>query len=228
MLISLVAACSNRVNASRILMEVNGVPIIEEDFNRQLEYELSYQELKPDDQVHPQNPGLMTLEQVKRKILWKELIPMAVVRAAYKEKIPTLMEEAGKIMHELSEDGSDFAEKAAKYSGDSNAQKGGCWRTVTRRSLYYPLPRILFNAEPNEIIGPVLSLVGCHIVWMQEKHKGMMTSDDTLVASHILLPFEAGRMDFLPVVIDQLVKEAHIVVKDPAFAALADPEKNDS
>lgn len=217
-LILLLASCSKEGNSGRVIIMVNDEPVTAESFEAQLEYELSFQELRPGDAIDPKNPGLKTLDQLKTEILCKKLIPMAAVRSTYKTRMREMEKEMEAIHAKLEDDRSNFANLASEHSKDANAKQGGSWRVVTRRSLYYPVPRLLFNARADEVIGPVFSLVGCHLLWLQVKHKGVLTSDDTVEASHILLPYDESRLDFLPVVVDELVAKAKIEVKDPAYA----------
>lgn len=216
-LIFLLASCSDEGNPGRVIIMVNDEPVTEESFETQLEYELSFQELRSTEEIDPKNPALKSLKELKSEILCKKLIPMAAVRSAYRAEMPEMEKAMEAVRAKLVDDKSNFATLASKYSKDANAKQGGSWRVVTRRSLYYPLPRLLFNAREGDVIGPVFSLVGCHILRLQAKHKGVLTSDDTVDASHILLPYEESRMDFLPVVVGEIVDKARIEVKDPAY-----------
>jgi hypothetical protein len=210
-------SCSGRSGSSRPLIEVNGVPITEGEFIEQLEYELSYREILIEGE-EPANPFVKTEEAIKAEIFEKMLIPMAAVKSKYGDRFSELMDEAEKIKKEIAPDRSNFAKLAAKYSKDTNAREGGAWRIVTRFALYYPVTRKAFLAEQGGIEGPFMSLAGCHLLWVQNKTRGMLAVDDHVEASHILLPYEPDRLDFIPVVIEELVKAAKIEVIDPDYA----------
>jgi parvulin-like peptidyl-prolyl isomerase len=198
-------------------LEVNGVPITEGEFKEQLDYELSYREIKVEGE-EAANPFVMTEEEIKKEIFKKMLIPMAAVKSKYGDRFPALMREAESIKKEIAPDRSNFARLAAEYSKDTNAKEGGAWRIVTRFALYYPVTRFAFTAKQGDVRGPFMSLAGCHLIWVQKKTQGMLAADDNVEASHILLPFQPDRPDFIPVVIDELVGTARIEVIDPEFA----------
>lgn len=216
LLLATVVSCSGESTNTRVLLTVNGVPITEGEFRTQWAYECSFREIRGEGEENP-NPFVKSGEEIKQEIFRKKLIPMAAVKARYGKKIPLLIKEMEAIKSKIKPDASNFAALAAKYSKDTNANDGGAWNTVTRYALYYPVSRLAFTAEPGEIVGPFISLVGCHLVYIQRKIEGMLATDDTLVASHILLPFEEERPDFLPTVVDQLVADARIELIDPAY-----------
>jgi parvulin-like peptidyl-prolyl isomerase len=212
LLLSLLA-CTEAGRRSSTIITVNGVGVTESEYQTQLDYELSYRDIK---QEGVEIPGLLTEEELKTRIISRMLIPMAAVRARYQEKIPKLLEQGEAILKEVTP--ANFADMARKYSKDSTAAQGGDWRTVTRYSLFYPVTRLLFSADEGEILGPVLSHAGCHILYVEEKRKGMVPGDDTVQASHILLPYEEGRLDFIPTVINEITRAAKIEIVNPDYA----------
>lgn len=205
-------ACSESGLNSPAVITVNGVAVTKAEFETQLDYELSYREIRQDGDV---TPGLLTTEELKTRIISRMLIPMAAVKSRYGDKIPGFMEQGEAIRKKATP--ANFSDLAREHSKDSNAAEGGDWRTVTRYSLFYPVTRLLFSAEEGDILGPVLSQAGCHLLYLQEKRKGMVPGDDTVRASHILLPYEDGRLDFIPTVINEITREAKIEILDPAF-----------
>lgn len=200
------------------IIKVGDVSIMESEFLEELDFQLSFRDLvitREEDTI----PGKITEEELKKQILEEMLIPLAAVKAKYKDKIEKIMEEAETIRDLISEDGSNFRELAIKYSKDTNAKNGGELGTLTRMSQKYPIPRYCFKAKKGEIVGPFLSQYGCHIFKIKAVTKGTIPSADAIRAAHILLPYEPTRPDFVVNMLPQIVKDAKIQVMDPSYEA---------
>ena len=98
--------------------------------------------------------------------------------------------EAEDILKQLSE-GADFASLAEQYSQDqASTAKGGDLGWFGRGSMVKPFEEAAFVAKPGEIVGPVESRFGWHII----KVEGHETRDgeEQVSARHILLKMEAS------------------------------------
>ena len=228
-LLLLPSACFGKGKADRVILEVNGEPVTLGQFQEELEYQKRFRELVRPGKKEPASPTAITEAALKKEILNRMLIPMAVVRARYKDRIPALLEEARKIKALIAPGGGNFAEVAKKHSKDTNASRGGDLGYLPRVGPPYPLSRIAFSAAEGTVTDPFLSLVGCHILFVQEKEKATVPSGDRVRVAHILLPYDEKNPAFLAELFEKEVPEAVVSVKDPAFAALVekdtDPEE---
>lgn len=125
-------------------------------------------------------------EDEKRKIRYAmfELKPTAQDSAEIKELAVSMIDSL--------KSGADFAELAEIYSDDpGSAGKGGDLGFFTRGTMVKPFEEAAFSAEPGEIVGPVLSTHGYHILKVEDKK----TEDDEeqVKASHILFKIEPSR-----------------------------------
>ncbi len=85
--------------------------------------------------------------------------------------------------------GEDFAELAKTYSADNSASRGGDLGYFKRGTMVKPFEEAAFNAKVGEIVGPVKTQYGIHIIKVtgRKKEKG----ERMVRASHILLRYEA-------------------------------------
>jgi len=119
----------------------------------------------------------------------------------------TVRSLAGQIL-QRARSGEDFAALAQTYSEDeSNRDKGGDFGFFKRGQMVKPFEDAAFGANPGDIIGPVQTTFGLHIIKVvgrkfeepadenkdkkkkSEKEKG----EEMVQASHVLLKFQASR-----------------------------------
>lgn len=75
--------------------------------------------------------------------------------------------------------GTDFSELAKKYSEDpGSAIKGGELGWVKKGKMVKPFEDAAFNAKPGQIVGPVLSTFGYHIIQVIAKDKREVRFND--------------------------------------------------
>ena len=99
-------------------------------------------------------------------------------------------------------DGADFVTLAEIHSADpGSAVKGGDLGWFGRGRMVPPFEEAAFNANSGEIVGPVESNFGYHIIWVREKRGEGDTQE--VLASHILLNIEMG-----PSTLSRLKREA--------------------
>ncbi len=95
------------------------------------------------------------------------------------------------ILAELS-NGGDFAELAKAHSEDAaSAEKGGDLDWVARGAMVKPFEDAAFAATAGEIIGPVASKLGVHIINVLEK-QSEKDGEEKVRARHILLKYKAS------------------------------------
>ncbi len=76
--------------------------------------------------------------------------------------------EANDIL-EMLDEGSDFGELAAKFSTDSTAYRGGTLGWFGEGRMVAPFEEAAFNAEVSEIVGPVETDFGFHIIRVNDR-----------------------------------------------------------
>jgi len=95
------------------------------------------------------------------------------------------------IIKQLRE-GADFAELAKEYSEDkSNADKGGDLGFVAKGSMVKPFEDAAFGAKIGEIVGPVLTPFGLHILQVSARRKEK--GETQAQTRHILLLFKTSQ-----------------------------------
>lgn len=88
--------------------------------------------------------------------------------------------------------GADFAELAKIHSEDAaSAEKGGDLDWVTRGAMAKPFEDAAFAAAPGDIVGPVASKFGIHIINVLEK-QSEKDGEEKVRARHILLKIKAS------------------------------------
>jgi peptidyl-prolyl cis-trans isomerase D len=89
-------------------------------------------------------------------------------------------------------DGADFAELAKEYSEDkSNAENGGDLGFVAKGSMVKPFEDAAFGAKIGEIIGPVQTPFGLHILQVSARRKEK--GETQVQTRHILLTFKTSQ-----------------------------------
>lgn len=85
--------------------------------------------------------------------------------------------------------GKDFAMLATDYSDDKNTkEKGGDLGFFARTGMPAAFTDSAFSAEPGDIVGPIETHLGIHIIKVEEKKKE--EDEEQVRARHILLKFQ--------------------------------------
>ena len=106
--------------------------------------------------------------------------------------------------------GEEFASLANQYTMDPSNQgtKGGDLGWFKKGRMVKPFEEAAFQAKKNQIIGPVLSRFGYHIIHVRDKridNKG----DNEILASHILI-----KIDISPSTLSNLRRNATLFSYD--------------
>jgi parvulin-like peptidyl-prolyl isomerase len=93
------------------------------------------------------------------------------------------------LIRRLKEDGADFADLAQIYSEDPGSKdKGGDLGFFGRGTMVKPFEEAAFAAKVGEIVGPVETVHGLHIIKVEERK--VENGEQKVRARHILLKFE--------------------------------------
>lgn len=97
---------------------------------------------------------------------------------------------AEELLDELRK-GADFAELAKQHSEDpGSGAKGGELDWFGPGAMVKPFEEAAFAAEPGELVGPVESKFGVHVIQVEEKKRE--EGEEKVRARHILLKFKAS------------------------------------
>lgn len=105
--------------------------------------------------------------------------------------------------------GSDFAELAKVHSEDeASSEKGGDLDWIARGTMSRPFDEAAFVANPGDIVGPITSKNGVHIINVIEK-SGPKDPEEKIHARHILLKYKAS-----PDTRDEIYNAAYALAQD--------------
>ena len=104
----------------------------------------------------------------------------------------------------------DFASLANQYTMDPSNQgnKGGDLGWFKKGRMVKPFEEAAFRASKNEIIGPILSKFGYHIIHIRDKRTDKDDNDEIL-ASHVLI-----KIDISPSTLNKLKRDATLFSYD--------------
>jgi parvulin-like peptidyl-prolyl isomerase len=84
---------------------------------------------------------------------------------------------AAELLTQIQDEGCDFADLARKYSIDAGSRAAGeASASSSRKSLPPAVESAVFTARPGDLVGPVKSEHGYHLIKVEEIHLG--TLDD--------------------------------------------------
>jgi parvulin-like peptidyl-prolyl isomerase len=89
--------------------------------------------------------------------------------------------------------GEDFSELAKTYSEDPGSrERGGDLGFFGKGSMVKPFEDAAFGGKPGEIVGPVVSTHGLHVIKIHEFKTEKEKNEETVHASHFLLKYQAS------------------------------------
>ncbi|MFQ5768951.1 MAG: peptidylprolyl isomerase, partial [bacterium] len=125
-------------------------------------------------------------EEEKRRIQY-----VTFSTAATAEDSASIWESANDLI-ERAKNGEDFAELAEIYSEDPGSKdKGGDLGFFGKGAMVKPFEEAAFAANIGEIVGPVVSNFGLHVIKVEEKR--IEKGEEQVKARHILLKFQASQ-----------------------------------
>ncbi len=130
-------------------------------------------------------------------------------------------ETAQEVLDKL-EAGEDFAELAQEYSIDPSGSNGGELGFFGRGQMVAPFEEAAFSMEIDEISGLVESEFGFHIIKVTDKKNSY--EDFAEEVEQILIQEQSKTPEE---VMDELLENANVDIKDPQFSDLFSKEDNE-
>ena len=130
-------------------------------------------------------------------------------------------EETAKEVQKKLEDGGDFAELAKEYSKDGSAENGGDLGVFKKGDMVAEFEEAAFALKEGEVSDIVQSQFGYHIIKL--KKKTVMSFEDA--KDQVEEQYMLQNAKDVPTVIDELIKESDIKVKDDQFEDLFKTEE---
>ncbi len=125
-------------------------------------------------------------------------------------------EDTAKEVQKKLEDGGDFAELAKEYSKDGSAENGGDLGVFKKGDMVAEFEEAAFALKEDEVSDIVQSQFGYHIIKL--KKKTVMPFEDA--KEQVEEQYMLQNAKDVPTVIDELIKESDIKVKDDQFEDL--------
>ena len=118
--------------------------------------------------------------------------------------------ELAKELIQKAKSGEEFASLANKYTMDPSNQgtKGGDLGWFKKGRMVKPFEEAAFQANKNQIIGPILSRFGYHVIYVRDKRVDSK-GDNEILASHILI-----KVDISPSTLSSLKRNATLFSYD--------------
>ncbi|HEY4220839.1 MAG TPA: peptidylprolyl isomerase [Myxococcota bacterium] len=131
--------------------------------------------------------------------------------------------DAKKVFAEAKKPGADFGELAKKYSDGPTAQRGGDLGTFSRGRMVKQFEDVAFAGKPGDILGPVETQFGYHIIKINEKTPEVQRPYDE-VKDSILTSLKARQKSKATRdLLDKLKADAKVEVLEPGVTL--DPKK---
>jgi peptidyl-prolyl cis-trans isomerase C len=126
--------------------------------------------------------------------------------------------EAKKVLAEVKKAGANFEEIAKKYSDGPTKDRGGDLGTFARGRMVKPFEDAAFAAKAGEIVGPVETQFGFHVIKVYEKTPEQQRSYDE-VKEAIMTSLKARQKSKATrELLDKLKAEAKVEVLEPGIS----------
>jgi peptidyl-prolyl cis-trans isomerase C len=128
------------------------------------------------------------------------------------------LDQAKKVFAEAKKKDADFGELAKKYSEGPTAQRGGDLGTFSRGRMVKQFEDVAFAAKPGEIVGPVETQFGYHIIKVNEKIEEKQRPYDEVKESILTSLKARQKSKATRELLDKLRAEAKIEVLEPGVS----------
>jgi peptidyl-prolyl cis-trans isomerase C len=126
--------------------------------------------------------------------------------------------EAKKVLADVKKAGANFEEVAKKYSDGPTKERGGDLGTFSRGRMVKPFEDAAFAAKPGEIVGPVETQFGYHIIKVYEKTPESQRAFDDVKESILTSLKARQKSKATRELLDKLKAEAKVEVLEPGVS----------
>jgi peptidyl-prolyl cis-trans isomerase C len=152
-------------------------------------------------------------EQIKAShILFK--VDKTTAEADKKKKL----DQAKKVLGEAKKAGVDFEELAKKYSEGPTAPRGGDLGTFSRGRMVKPFEDVAFAAKAGEVLGPVETQFGYHVIKVYEKTPEVQRPFEEVKESILTSLKARQKSKATRELLDKLKAEAKVEVLEPGVS----------
>ncbi len=134
-----------------------------------------------------------------------------------------ILAEAKKVMADTKKAGANFEEIAKKYSDGPTKDRGGDLGTFSRGRMVKPFEDVAFAAKAGDIVGPVETQFGFHVIKVYEKTPESQRSFDDVKESILVSMKARQKSKATRELLDTLRTGAKIEVLEPGVSL--DPKK---
>ncbi len=127
------------------------------------------------------------------------------------------MAKCKKVLAQAKKRGADFAELAKKNSEGPSAPRGGDLGKFPRGRMVPPFEKAAFDAKKGQIVGPVETPFGCHIIKVVDKTPEPQRPFDEVKASVIATLKAIKKSEATRKLLNELRQGAKVKVLDPGL-----------
>jgi peptidyl-prolyl cis-trans isomerase C len=145
-------------------------------------------------------------------------ILIKVEKTATEKDKKAKLAEAKKVMAEVKKSGANFEEVAKKYSDGPTKDRGGDLGTFSRGRMVKPFEDAAFAAKAGEIVGPVETQFGYHVIKVYEKTPEQQRSFDEVKDSIGTSLKARAKSKATRELLDKLKAEAKVEILEPGIS----------
>ncbi|MFH1811950.1 MAG: peptidylprolyl isomerase [Pseudomonadota bacterium] len=192
------------------------------ELKKSLLRERLYSKLVPD--AEPAEADIKAYyDQNLKRFMEPEQVQASHVLLSYKDSDPDPVKKeklatCKKVLADAKKKGADFAELARKFSEGPTAPRGGDLGLFPRGRMVPPFEEAVFKAKPGQIVGPVETQFGCHVIKVVDKKPERQRPFDEVKASVVATLKAIKKSEQTRTLLNELRRTAQVKVLDPALS----------
>ncbi len=198
------------------------------ELRKSLLRERLYAKLVPDVEPSEQDAKDYYNTNIKRYIE-PEQVKASHILLSYKEADDAAVKKeklakCKKLMGDAKKKSTDFAELAKANSEGPTAPRGGDLGFFPRGRMVPAFEEVAFKARPGQLLGPVETQFGCHVIKVIEKKKERQRPFDEVKASVVATLKAIKKSEHTRTLLNELRRGAQVKVLDPSLKYQVPPE----